>query len=580
MRHNILLIAACAMMSSCLDLDPKDSLGDNLVWNTPENFQLFTNQFYGWTRDFQGSNYQCGLSDGVHSDYRSDLVCGSAMNEFSQGANTIPATDGNYTTLYNRIYYTNLLLDKAEGYGNKAAIANPMGEAYFFRAYLYFELVQIYGDAQLVTKPLDITSSELYGKRNDRGEVIDLCISDLKKAAELLPATASEEGRLTSWAAWAMLSRVALYEGTWQKFHTGNGTNTERSKALLKEAKEATQKIIENDANPYSLFYSDALTLSYINDNNQSYRYMFILEDGAQCNPINVSASANPEYILSHRHRNGDYLGLNLTHAMAGNACFVTRKMANMYLCADGLPIDKSPLFQGYSTTTSEFAKRDARMDNTMLYNGEPFWDNDTKNGSRVTWTAEDLGNSRTANTKVNSGYQTQKWAVERAVGDYYESVDFPVIRYAEVLLNFAEAIYEINDAISDHDLDKSLNIVRRRVNPDMPKLSNALVDANNLSMREEIRRERTVELFLEGFRIDDLKRWKTAETEMPQDMLGIKYTGTAYESQWAGQTRPLKDGCILMYTDRKWESKHYLYPLPSDQLQLNPQLEQNPGWK
>lgn len=571
---------AGGMLTGCMNLEPKDSLGDNLVWDKAENFQLFANQFYAWTRDFTGTSYQCGVADGVHSDYRSDLVCTSSMNEFSQGTNSVPATDGNYTALYNRIYYTNLLLQNAEGFANKAAIATPMGEAYFFRAYLYFELVQIFGDAQLITEPLDITSGNLYDARNNRGEVIDQCVADLKKAAELLPASASAAGRLTSWAAWAMLSRVALYEGTWQKFHTGNGTNTERSSALLKEAKEATQKIIEANDNPYSLFYNSAMTLSYINDNNQSYRYMFIIEDAAQSNPANISKSGNTEYILSHRHRDTDNLGINITHAMAGNVCYVTRKMANMYLCSDGLPVEKSLKFKGYTTMTSEFTDRDARMDNTLLYNGEPFWDNDTKNGSRVTWAATDLANCRTANTKVNSGYLTQKWAVERAVGDTYESIDYPVIRYAEVLLNFAEAIFELNDKISDHDLDKSLNLVRQRVNPDMPKLSNDFVTTNGLNMREEIRRERTVELFLEGFRIDDLKRWKTAEIEMPQDQLGVLYTGTAYESQWTGQTRELKGGCILMYTDRKWEQKNYLYPLPSDQRQLNPQLGQNPGWE
>ena len=114
------------------------------------------------------------------------------------------------------------------------------------------------------------------------------------------------------------------------------------------------------------------------------------------------------------------------------------------------------------------------------------------------------------------------------------EGYDYPVIRYAEVLLNYAEAVYERDDAISDDDLNISLNLVRNRINKSMPKLSNNLVTANGLNMREEIRRERTVELFNEGFRIDDLKRWKTAETEMPKDFLGIKWTGTEYANQMA----------------------------------------------
>ena len=99
--------------------------------------------------------------------------------------------------------------------------------------------------------------------------------------------------------------------------------------------------------------------------------------------------------------------------------------------------------------------------------------------------------------------------------------------------------------------------------------------------MREEIRRERTVELVLEGHRIDDLKRWATAAVEMPQDQLGVKFTGTWFETNWSNPGTSVPTACfLLIYTDRVLNDKLYLYPLPSDQLQLNPQLEQNPGWK
>ena len=567
-------------LTGCLDLDPKDSLGDNLVWSKADNFQLFANQFYGWSHDLQsGTDYQNTLGGGVHSDHRSDIVCQSSQNVYSMGTNTVPEKDGNFTSIYKRIYYTNLLLKNAEGYANQLEIAQPMGEAYFFRAYLHFELVQIYGDAQILTEPLDIENQQLYGARNPRGEVIDQCIADLEKAAELLPQSPTEEGRLCKAAAWAMLSRVALYEGTWQKFHVGNGSNTERSTALLTRAKTATQQIIEKEGNPYKLFYNADLVNKSISTINQSYRYMFILEDGIQCNPLNLSKSANTEYIWSKRHRFNDKLGINITHGYLANACFVTRKMANMFLCSDGLPVEKSKVFKGYESATSEFQNRDARMDNDMLWHGEAHWDNDGK--WRTSWTDDDIANSKTADVRSNSGYQNQKWAVEREGADYYESMDFPIIRYAEVLLNFAEAIYELNDKISDSDLDKSLNLVRLRVNPTMPKLSNSFVTSNGLSMREEIRRERTVELYLEGFRIDDLKRWKTAETEMPQVQLGVKMTGTWFETNWSKQSRPKNgEGCIILYDGRKWDQKNYLYPLPSDQRQLNPNLKQNPGWE
>ena len=576
MKKNI-FIAICVLLgfTSCLNLEPKDSLGDNLVWNKAENFQLFANQFYGWTRDLAGgSDYQNGISDGVHSDYRSDLICTSSVNTYSQGTNSIPDKDGNYSALYKRIYYTNLLLKNAEGFANQAVIAVPMGEAYWFRAYLHFELVQIYGDAQLLTQPLDIDAAELYGTRNPRGEVIDQCIADLQEAIKLLPETPAEEGRLGKDAAYALLSRVALYEGTWQKFHN---SNAQRASLLLNIAKDAAKQVMDNKH--YSLFYNEGLVNPSVNNINQSYRYMFILEDAGQCNPVGLQKAANTEYILAKRHRDTDKMTLNVTHAMLANVCYITRKMAQMYLCSDGLPIDKSPLFQGYTQATSEFQNRDARMDNNMLWHGEKYWNNDSK--WRTAWNDDDLNSSLTANARSNSGYQNHKWGVEREVADYYESMDFPVIRYAEVLMNYAEATYELSEGISDSDLDLSLNLVRRRVNPNMPKLTNAFVAANGLNMRTEIRRERTVELFLEGFRIDDLKRWKTAETEMPQDQLGVKITGTWFESNWAAQARPLNsEGCIIMYSGRTWAQKNYLYPLPQDQRQLNPNLTQNPGWE
>ena len=228
-----------------------------------------------------------------------------------------------------------------------------------------------------------------------------------------------------------------------------------------------------------------------------------------------------------------------------------------------------------------EYQNRDNRMLYTLCVPGGYYWSNEN---SRVNWTS-DAADKASASIKGyspanGSGYANQKWAVERKVQTNSEGYDYPVIRYAEVLLNYAEAVYERDDAISDDDLNISLNLVRNRINKSMPKLSNNLVTANGLNMREEIRRERTVELFNEGFRIDDLKRWKTAETEMPKDFLGIKWTGTEYATKWPNVSYAKNsDGYIILETGRKWESKHYLYPLPTDQLQLNPNLKQNPGW-
>ena len=563
----ILVMALGCLTYSCLDLDPKDQIADGNYWQEASDFKLFANQFYGWTRDFSNSVY-----DAPHSDKRSDLILDkSGTNVYSNGTNSIPTGDNNYTDNYNRIRRTNILLQKAESYGNQSDIEQYIGEAKFFRAYCYFELLQLYGDVIITKKPLDVTDPEMKVARNDRSEVVDFMIQDLKDAAGQLPITSAvENGRVGSEGAWAFLSRVALYEGTWQKFRG----NEARGKELLDVAAKAAKEVI-NSKN-FSLY-----TPAILGDSAQ--KYMFILED-VKSNPAGLLKASNTEYIFSRRHDETlNPIGKNITKECLANAQQIAQKFAALYLCQDGLPIEKSSLylFKVDGIIAHEYQNRDNRMLYTLCVPGGYYWSNEN---SRVNWTS-DAADKASASIKGyspanGSGYANQKWAAERKVQTNSEGYDYPVIRYAEVLLNYAEAVYERDDAISDDDLNISLNLVRNRINKSMPKLSNNLVTANGLNMREEIRRERTVELFNEGFRIDDLKRWKTAETEMPKDFLGIKWTGTEYATKWPNVSYAKNsDGYIILETGRKWESKHYLYPLPTDQLQLNPNLKQNPGW-
>lgn len=258
-----------------------------------------------------------------------------------------------------------------------------------------------------------------------------------------------------------------------------------------------------------------------------------------------------------------------------------------MYLCSNGLPIDhakSADVFKGYGGLTTEFENRDNRMKNCLLAHGTKYWDNDKP---RIDWKGmdgEDATNAITCNVFQGSGYQNQKWGTERKVADTFEGYDFPIIRYAEVLLNYAEAMYELGTTgkALDDALNISLNLVRLRVNPDMPKLTTSFASENSLNMREEIRRERTIELYNEGFRVDDLKRWNTAIVEMPKPILGVKWTGTDFATSWAGASNMAKDsdGCLILENSRRWGGKNDLYPLPVDQCQLNPNLGQNPGWQ
>ena len=558
----LILILGC-LTHSCLDLDPKDQIADGNYWNSVTDYKLFANQFYSWTRDFSNSVY-----DAPHSDKRSDLIVDKGgTNVYSNGTNSIPASDNNYTDNYNRIRRANILLQKAETYDNPTDIAQYVGEAKFFRAYCYFELLQLYGDAIITKTPLDVTDPELKASRNDRSEVADLIIQDLKDAAGLLSATSAvESGRVGSEGAWAFLSRVALYEGTWQKFRG----NTVRGKELLDIAANAAKEVI--NSKKFSLYAPVIL-------GDSAQKYMFILED-VKSNPAGLQKSSNTEYIFSRRHDETlNPINKNITKECLANAQMISHKFAALYLCQDGLPIDKSPnMFMGYDKIESEYLNRDNRMIYTLCKPGTRYWGNKFGRTSWQ-WDEVDLKTSKLYDPASGTCYGNQKWSAERVVPDTQEGYDFPLIRYAEVLLNYAEAVYERDDKIENEDLNISLNQVRQRVNGSMPALTKEFAQTHGLDMRTEIRRERTVELFNEGFRIDDLKRWKTAENEMPQAMLGIKWKGTQYES-WNTPFSLNDDGCIVVETGRQWADKNYLYPLPSDQLQLNPNLGQNPGWK
>lgn len=560
-------------ISSCLDFDPKEQLADGNLWGKPGDFEAAANLFYEWTPGFG-----LAFNDYIHSDQRSDLIMDkSAKNVYSNGTNTVPASDGDYTNGYKHIYRCNLLLKHSENYSNPDEIRQSVGEAYFFRAWSYFQLVQKYGDVIIVKTPIDVNDPAMNAKRDSRSDVVDFIVDDLNKAAEYLkPTSEVAEGRVGSEGAQAFLSRVALYEGTWQKFRG----NESRGVELCGIAADAAKSVI--DSKQFELFAPEAL-------GDSAQKYMFILED-VKCNPAGLTKSSNREYIFKRCYdQTLNPNGKNLTKGILCNAQLVSAKFANMYLCSDGLPIEKSPNFKGYETIKSEWENRDNRMRYTLCRPGDFFWSN---NNPRIDWSGskEEIAVSQTVSVNPaaistglipngGTGYYPQKMATERQVEDRYESYDWPIIRYAEVLLNYAEAVFERDGAISDRDLDISLNLTRQRVNKKMPKLSNSFVTAHGLSMREEIRRERTIELFQEGFRIDDLKRWKTAEVEMPMDFLGIRWTGE-WRSKWGNMSLPVNaTGNIIYESGRKWEEKNYLYPLPVDELQLNPNLGQNQGW-
>lgn len=555
-KNYIIIIAFAALLfSGCqkdLDLFPKDTISDGTFWKTSADYKLAANNLYNSLEDFEYS-----------MDTESDIAY-DVPNSISNGSYQTSETDSKWTDPYIYIRRCNNIIEKAEGSPIAADVKRYVAEARFFRAYNYWKLFRLYGGVPLITKVLNVSSEELYSARGTRKETVDLILKDLTDAAIDLPEQKSlssgDIGRITKGAANSLKARVALFEGTWGKFRN-DGTASE----YLTTAIDAAGTVM--NSGQYSLFNGKG---------NQSYRHMFI-----------ESGDDTPEAILDRRHQR-DIAGSYFNRLISEGNYLLTKKLADMYLCSDGLPINKSNLFKGYDTYVSEFQDRDPRMSMTMIIPGTEV---------TQTWYVTPVASwpfypQRNANT----GYTTYKFLSE---DDYANSVnynwsyDHHIIRYAEVLLIYAEATFEKNGTISDADLNKSINLVRQRVN--MPALTNAFISANNLDMKQEIRRERTVELALEGFRYDDLRRWKTAETELTQAIKGIKIVGTPWanpiiiegvnRNPYGGaswQSKTDANGFIITESaeGRTFNpQKHYLRPIPTKEILINDKLKQNPEW-
>ncbi|WP_430972337.1 RagB/SusD family nutrient uptake outer membrane protein [Sunxiuqinia rutila] len=531
-----LILSLVALMSFSCDLDryPEGDLSDAVFWKTEGDFTQALNALYtsipGWGR--------------FDDDNMSDIQVGNSANSISEGSYQPSSSFGPWNGAYATIRRANNIITKLGEVD--LGVSNALeAEARFFRALAYFQLVKAYGDVPLVLEVLDITSEGLYGSRAPRKEVIDQVIADLDFAATHLSVKSelSQKGRVAKGAALALKARVALYEGTRSKYHN-YGYETE----LLQQAKAAAKAVIESGE--YDLYTAKG-------NGYDNYNSLF-LYDG----------EGSDETILAHEYGTGDdnpVAYFNNRNLEQGQAC-ATRKLLDSYLCTDGLPIEKSPLFQGWTEYASEFENRDPRLLSVILKRG------DDLKGAGNPWTPSIYS--------TLSGVLFKKYAYAAEWETQKSYIDWMFIRYAEVLLVYAEATYELDGQISDADLNISINKLRDRV--EMPHLTNAFVQTNGLDMLEEIRRERRCELVMEGFRYDDIMRWKIAEDVMPETVYGARLFAGEYEDVNPESLNLTADSIIIAQPASKRTfdpAKHYLWPLPISQLGLNENLTQNPGW-
>jgi len=584
MKHNVfyfvLATLSCLAISSCdkgedLTRLPQDKLTLEAYFKNESQCAMWFNSCYDeYLPEFT-----------IIRDNADDMLDKDMGACIFMGARTI-TNSGSWQ--WDNLRHINEFFQYCDNCTDEAVLKKYIGIASFFRAFEYFNKVKDYGDVPYYDTPIGSSDKELLQKsRDSRVFVLEKVLEDLDVAIANLPSGKSVS-ELTKWTALALKSRVALYEGTWEKYHPGYGAHSSEFKAeyFLQKAAEAAQELIDNGG--YSLY----------SNGNTPYFDLF------------ASLDAIPEEVILARVYK--YEGLSLGHKanyyIRNEQMGFTRRFMNHYLNADGSrhQVNDSAAY------LDEVSGRDPRLAQTVLCPGF------IMPGSTDV-TANDLSSC--------TGYSPVKFFSEAYNGDENKCEnDLPCFRYAEVLLNYAEALAELG-TITQGDLDKSVNVIRARAK--MPAMILNTVASNidpflaacypnaKSGVVLEIRRERTVELVMEGFRMDDMLRWGEGAQLSPSnspwtgvyvqgpglydmDNDGIKeleiYTDKASHKvgdgsgvinfYQIGSTSTLTEGTYGNMTPKisvsyVWdESKDYLWPIPSRQLTLNPNLGQNPGWE
>ncbi|MBC9797425.1 RagB/SusD family nutrient uptake outer membrane protein [Sinomicrobium weinanense] len=556
-RIPVLYILIGMAMTSCMKDDflerlPESDLSEPTFFKNEADLKLYVNRFYT----------VLPVAHPANDDNRSDNHVPSNINTFLGGTYVVPVASGGEDWNWENIRAVNYFLQRYQRAEESDEIkARYAAEAKFFRALFYWNMVKKYGDIPWLSKDLDETSEELYDTKLPHKQVMDSVLADLNFSVDHLPlAGGAARGRLHRDAAAALKSRICLWEGTYRKYH-GLGDEA----GFLREAAEASE-LVMNSGN-YDIYSTG--------NPEKDYYELFIQEE----------LEGNPETIMAKRYIQ-DELMHNVTRQLGESGTGFSKSFVRSFLCTDGLPASLSPLYQEDDSIQAEIADRDPRFKQLIATPGFVFQ-------VGTDGTPDVIGLPRIGTSVTTTGYQIIKgrspdiaqWNANRSTLDRF------IFRYAEVLLNYAEAKAELGEA-DQLVLDNTINKIRQRV--DMPPMVMGQLRKDPESpfpdlpvLIDEIRRERRIELAAEGMRFDDLQRWKAGELiNDPESILGMKLHPDVKAQYDPGQISGIvldENGYIRVYpgvNHREWDDKMYLYPIPTQELTLNPALEpQNPGW-
>lgn len=576
---HIILTLLCFSFYSCEDFlskPPLDQISNDAYWKTAQDLENYTIQFYSIFPSFGTPTYSGIFS--ADAQYGSDDAIIATPNTTLNGSRAVVNSASGSVWNWTQIRSVNFFFDNYFRCEDEMNLwQHYLGEAHFFRAYLYFEKVKSYGDVPWYDTALEMDSEELYKARDPRTFVVDCILDDLDNALKYLDPIKTVNGgtnRLSKEVALLFKSRVALYEGSWQKYHAGTDFATPNTdpKKYFEIAVQAAEELMNGN-------YTVGLHGNTVDD----YDSMFGLDDMSSINEILLWKAYNKSLNLAHDSQ--------VYHTSRTNSRSATLEFVESFLSRQGNPIDYY-----------EVAKTKKGTD-FLLYIGE----NTDPRLSKTIWIPEDIMWNNINGYKEFSlpyigmtgeflnttGFQLRKGVdvTSPGAGGFFggECLTGAIIfRYAEVLLNYAEAKYELDGQV---DYDKSINLLRRRVG--MPDFK-VLTDPNAKRFSDygydisdelfEIRRERRVELGAEGFRNIDYKRWRAHKLFQNKRPKGYP----VLESEFPEGTKfPAKDENGLLDPFKTElpggykfdEGRDYLECIPRNEITLNSSLKQNPKW-
>ncbi len=595
----LILLPLCMVLSSCEDfLTQKNpnKIESEYYFTDEASLEIYTN---GLVRA-----YGTAIKSFIDGDKYADTHSWDGQLDYLQDSYSASIPNNWTTSQWSSLRSINYYLDNMRNASASEDVLNHYeGVGRFFRAMFYFDKLKTFGAVPWYETSIDATDQDaLYKARDSRELVAQKILDDLNYACENCSDDAKYRNRASlihKYVALTLKARFCLFEGTFRKYHkvdpsTGKAWTADESVKYLEECADACEKIMASGV--YSLIDVEA-------NRKTQYREMFTAEDGCSSQAAEWIWARDYDITLAVTYAINDYM-VNPQHA---NYAF-TRQFINTYLMTDGTPFTtKYPEYDKVDFTT-ECLDRDYRLCQTIRHPGF------TRDKGKTTNWAPNVTFSKT-------GYQPIKWLTDDSTKDLNISAiatDVPLMRYAEVLLSYAEAKAELGE-MSPEIWNATIAPLRERagvksVNPAtadpymVEYFQNQITDPVIL----EIRRERGIELTMENQRYYDIIRWhqgelfarpwkgiwiESSEKELDLNNDGVADTFVTTDSKSTSKLYKLMidgaseaghklsegtSGNILPATllERKWQEKKYVRPVPSIAISQNPNLSQNYGWE